>query len=91
MRTTHFSDSGRGEGRSPHRDPSGQRPQDRDPLWTETHLWKEHGTRDGDPSLEGTWDQAVRQEVASYPLDRMTDVCENITLPQASFAGGNNQ
>ena len=42
---------------------------------------------DTDP-LEGTWDQAARQEVTSYgnpaprPLDRMTDMCENITLPQ---------
>ena len=25
------------------------------------------------------------------PLDRMTDACENITLPQNSFAGGNEQ
>ena len=24
------------------------------------------------------------------PVDRMTDACENITLPQTSFAGGNN-
>ena len=23
------------------------------------------------------------------PVDRMTDTCENITLPQTSFAGGN--
>ena len=23
------------------------------------------------------------------PVDRMTDACENITLPQTSFAGGN--
>ena len=27
--------------------------------------WKEHGTRDRDP-LEGTWDQAAKQEVTSY-------------------------
>ena len=24
------------------------------------------------------------------PVNRMTDRCENITLPQTSFAGGNN-
>ena len=42
---------------------------------------KEHETRDRDTPqketpLEGTWDQAVRQEVTSYrdrPMDRMTD------------------
>ena len=28
---------------------------------------------------------------ACPPLDRMTDACENITLPQNSFAGGNEQ
>ena len=45
--------------------------------------WKEHGARDRDP-LEGTWDQAAKQEVISYrespsppPVDRM-----------ASFASG---
>ena len=27
---------------------------------------------------------------ANPPLDRMTDTCKNITLPQISFAGGNN-
>ena len=25
------------------------------------------------------------------PMDRMTDMCKNITLPQTSFAGGNNR
>ena len=28
-------------------------------------------------------------EVTSTPVDRMTDAYENITLPQTSFAGGN--
>ena len=30
---------------------------------------------------------ALRQ---SAPVNRMTNRCENITLPQTSFAGGNN-
>ena len=25
------------------------------------------------------------------PVDRITDTCKNITLPQTSFAGGNHQ
>ena len=27
---------------------------------------------------------------APTPVDRMTDACKNITLPQTSFAGGKN-
>ena len=56
-------------------------------------LPKEHGTRDRDP-LEGTWDQVARQEVTSYrdpPVNRMTDMCKNITFPQTSFEGGKNE
>ena len=60
---------------SPYRDPLG-----RDPS--------------GQWPLEGTWDQAARQEVTSYrdtaPVDRTTDKCKNISLPQTSFADGNN-
>ena len=45
--------------------------------------------------LQGTWDQAARQEVTWYrnlppPMDRMTDTNENNTLPQTSFASGKN-
>ena len=47
------------------------------------------------PPREGTWDQVARMEVTSYKdppppptMDRMTDICKNITLPQTSFAGG---
>ena len=46
-------------------------------------------------SPQGTWNQAARQEVALYsdplppPVDRMTDISKNITLPQTSFVGGN--
>ena len=28
---------------------------------------------------------------ACPPVNRMTDACENITLPQTSFAGGNKK
>ena len=39
---------------------------------------------------ERTWDQAAKQEMTSY-IDPHggTDTCENITLPQTSFAGDN--
>ena len=76
----------------------GQRPPGQSHSWTETP-WKEHGTRDRDP-LEGTWeegiwDQATKQEMASYRgpshlwTEWLTHACENITLPQILFAGGN--
>ena len=59
------------------------------PPWTKTPQ-KEHGINDRDPP-EGTWDRAARQEVTSYidPIWTDRDTCENITLPQTSFAGGN--
>ena len=40
--------------------------------------------------LKGTWDHAARQEVSSYrnPCEQ-THTCENIIVPQTSFAGGN--
>ena len=45
--------------------------------------------------LEGTYDQAARQEMTSYrdtpQMYRMTDASENITLPQTSFTGGNEK
>ena len=48
--------------------------------------------------LVGTWDQAAKQEVTSYkdPLpslwtEWLTHTCENIILPQTSFAGSNNR
>ena len=44
---------------------------------------------DRDP-LKGTWDQRQRLTPFSW-TDRQTqtDTCEDITLPQTSFAGGN--
>ena len=77
MHTARFSDSGG----SPYRDTPGQRPPE--------GTW-DQGQR---PPLEGTWDQTARQEVTSYrdpPPCGQTDTCENITLPQTLFAGGNN-
>ena len=42
-------------------------------------------------ALEGTCDQAARQEVTSYrDPSGQTNTSENITLPQNSFAGGKN-
>ena len=62
---------------------------DRDPYPLDRDPQKEHGTRDRD-SLEGTWDQAARQEVTSYrDPPEQTNRCKNSTLPQTSFAGGN--
>ena len=79
------------------REPSGQRfpwtenpPRKNMRPGTETP-WKEHGARDRGP-LEGTWDQAARQEVTSYrdPPCGQTNTYKIITLPQTPFAGGNN-
>ena len=70
-------------------------PLDRDP-WTKTPLDRNPWT-ETPPLPDRTWDQAQRHptrrnmEVTSYkdsPVDRHT--CKNITIPQTSFAGGNN-
>ena len=44
------------------------------------------------------WDQApprtrhtLPRDQAHPPVNRITDTCKNITLPQTSFAGGNNK
>ena len=85
--------------RTPQDIPPGQRlpltetPSQQRPLWTET------------PN-EGTCDQGQRPprrnmgsgsqtgsdiiQTPPPPMDRMTDTCKNITLPQSSFAGGKN-
>ena len=42
---------------------------------------------DADPPGHVTCDARWK---ANPPVDRMTDACENITLPQSSFADGNN-
>ena len=69
--------------------PPGQRPSPRRNMRPETEI-----------PLEGTWDQSAGQEVTSYrdqsagqevtSYTRMTHASKNITLPQTSFAGGNN-
>ena len=37
------------------------------------------------------WMQTPLDAVPSPPVDRMTKACKNITLPQSSFAGGNEE
>ena len=79
MHTACFSDSWG----SAYRDPQTET------LWTETLLDRDPPRQRTPYPPEGTWDQAVRQEVTSYkdlPVNRMT---ENITLRQTSFADGN--
>ena len=79
MRTTRFSDGG---GVLPTDPPEGKWDKGQRPLG--------RNMGPGTDSLEGTWDQASRQEVTSYrdPLCGQTGTCENITLSQTSFAGG---
>ena len=36
------------------------------------------------------WMQTSHLRMQAPNMDRMTDACENITLPQTSFAGGND-
>ena len=37
------------------------------------------------------WDTSCNACWDTTPVNRMTDRCKNITLPQTSFAGGNNR
>ena len=61
--------------------------------------WTEPPPPGTENPLEGAWEQAARQEVTSYRdspprppwAEWLTHACENITLPQTSFAGGNEQ
>ena len=62
------------------RDPLDRDPLDRDP-------WKEHGTKDRDPP-EGPGCQTGSNIIP--PVNRMTHMSKNITLPQTSFVGGYN-
>ena len=53
---------------------------DIDPPWAETP--RRNMGQGTETSLEGTWDQAARQEVTSYrdpPVNRITQTCKNIT------------
>ena len=107
MRTTRFSGSWVFSQRPQfHRDPISQRPpfhRDppcyRDPLFTGIPRTQ---TPQTDPPGQspprrtmgpGTWDQAAKQEITSHrdPYCGQTNTCENITLPQTSFAGGNKR
>ena len=49
------------------------------------HLWKEHGTRQPDRKWHHT------ENPLHLWTERLTYACENITLPQTSLAGGNNE
>ena len=64
--------------------PSGQRPPNRYPPWTETgqRLSPRRHMRPG--SQTGS-------DIIQRPPCGMTDTCENITLPQTSFAGGKDR
>ena len=54
---------------------------------------KEHGPRDRDPPRMnmGSGSQTGSDIIQRPPLDRMTETCKNITLPQTSFAGDKNK
>ena len=49
------------------------------------------GCRPGAPprTRPPNWEQAPPPGAGTPPVNRMTDACENITLPKTSFAGGN--
>ena len=69
-----------------HRDPHGQRPP-----WTETPQ-KEHGTRVRDPPRRNMrTDSQTGSDIIQRPPRGWKNTCENITLPQTSFAGGKYQ
>ena len=53
------------------------------PPWRQTLL-------DAYPPGHVTCDACWEANTPPPPVDRMTDACKNITLPQTSFAGGNN-
>ena len=69
----------------PDKRPPGQRPPGQRPSW------KEHGTRDRDPPRGNMRpsSQTGSDIIQRHPVDRMTDTCKNITLPQTLFVGGN--
>ena len=68
---------------------------DRDPHWTDTPM-NRHPTGqsplDIDPTGQSPRTETPRDPLDRdpAPLDRMTDMSKNITLPQTSFSGGNN-
>ena len=70
--------------RPPHKDPPGQRP----PTWRNMGPGTDTPRRNMGPGCQ-TGSDIIRRPPP--PPDRMTDTRpENITLPQTSFAGGNN-
>ena len=103
MRTARSSPYGRSHGQRPlDRDPLwietpwtetppvGRPPQQADPS-RRRHACAMNKGPGAETALEGTCDQAARQEVTSYrDPGGQTKTSENITLPQNSFAGGKN-
>ena len=45
---------------------------------------------EGVPAQRGVPDSGACWDTYTPPVNRMTDRCKNITLPQTSFAAGNN-
>ena len=39
--------------------------------------------------LGGVVSQHALRQIPTHPVNRITDTCKNITLPQTSFTGGN--
>ena len=85
MRAARFSDLGVSQQRPP---------PDRYPSPIHRPPWKENGTRHREPPRRNmgpgshTGSDIIQKPL---PLDRMTDTCKNINLPQTWFAGGNKQ
>ena len=105
MRTTHFpSSSGGGSSAQP---PVGRippprmqtKPGCRPPSSTASRppghvtcgaCWEAKPLDAGQVTCHACW-EANQQPPPPTPVDRMTDTCKNITLPQTLFAGGDNE
>ena len=62
------------------------------PIWMQTPRCRtppNTGPPDADPPSDVTCDTLLGSQPPPPPVDRMADACENITLAQTSFAGGN--
>ena len=63
-------------------------------VWQEVYMAGGHawqgGMRGRGLCGEGHVWQGGMRGMHALPVDRMTDACKNITLPQTSLAGGNN-
>ena len=77
---------------SPDRDPSPDKdpPANKDRLNRNPLLLKRHRNRTETPR-KNMGPETRSDMIPPPPMNRMTDRCKNITLPQTSFAGGNNR